>query len=705
MDFSKVTSGFDAEIVLDGKYLSYLLLLASDVGLLPTTGTFGDDPVTITIQQSSGVDRTYELHPDVPPPDITNRTDAFAVEILHGHESGADLRLTLRLHVLRASDNLDLPGISLDLFIRLGLATERDVDGPGLAAITLSSELMDVGGELVALGAQFGVPEEQIFAALAPLITRDISMDDIGSGGRIQDIALRKLEADGEAPATLLFCVNLLLRDGPQPDRFRLTRGDIAQAQNFLDPASAITLGTRPGLFAEFGDDAMYRQAKPKSGGFHYPVTDKGKEIGHYVRIDAFASSGSEGANRLHVEIEKEYTDTSLPWDPNVTAHVYVFGATDDEGVMTFDSSLSIETGVLASIVGFVLGFALAPITGGWSLLILVGVYGLQLALAIAAAIKDDQAEQKLDAALLDIAPNRFTYVRRRWDPFFATHHQIGLRPGATLVTGSGMAIYGTPVLTRAIEAARFVVIREARRDADGAATGLIYQVDGLDAALFTEPPAPAAFRRPFTQPDPVGAPQLFELTVADAAERVTHRELVAEMPYLVQKIQVIDGVIVNLLLISKREHDAVRATLVDTHRAEATVRITTDHEAEVRAAVLADFAADGIIPTPEQVEAEVAIRLGQLIDEDVAAYEAGALSDDLAAALEPLLTFELSPDQLGRLQTAKILKILDYDLVHQTADGLDRYYYRDHYDAHTEKTPAERAADNLINKSRYEAA
>jgi hypothetical protein len=699
MDQSKVVTGYDAEIAFDGEYLRYLLLLFGDVGLFPTTGTFGADPVTVTIQQAQ-VDRTY----NVPPPDITSRTDAFAVEVLHGHPSGADLRIILRLRLRRASDNAEIEGVSLDLFIRLGLSTTREVDGPGLASITLSSELVDIGGDLIAIATDEGIPKDEIFAPLVLLLSRDLSMDGIGSAGRIQDIALRKLEADGDAPAVLLFCVNLMLRDGPQPDLYRPTRGDISLARNFLASDSAITLGTRPALFGAFGDDAFYRRARPMSGGFHYPVTDKGKEIGQFVRIDAYTAPPSEGVNRLHVEIEKEYTDTSLPWDPNVTAHVWIFGAVDGEGVMTFDSDFGIESGVIASIVGFALGFALAPFTGGWSLLILVAVFGLQLGLAIASEIYDETAEKKLDTALLDIAPNRFTYVRRRWDPFFTTHHQIGLRPGATLVTVSGMAIYGTPALTRAIEADRYVLIRRAVRDADGAATGLVCQVDGLDAALFEQPAPPAAFRQSFTQPDPVGSPNLFELTVAEATDRVTRLELVAEIPYRVEKIQVVGDVVVNMLVISKRERDAARAQLVDAHRAQAAIQVAADHEAAVRAAVLDEFAANGIIPTSEQVEAAVAARLQDLVDEDVAAYEAGALADDLAAALEPLLTFELSPDQFGRLQTARILKILEFDLVHVTASGRDRYYYRDHYDASVERPPADRLADNLLSKPRYSA-
>ena len=45
----------------------------------------------------------------------------------------------------------------------------------------------------------------------------------------------------------------------------------------------------------------------------------------------------------------------------------------------------------------------------------------------------------------------------------------------------------------------------------------------------------------------------------------------------------------------------------------------------------------------------------------------------------------------------------IDGRLVHVTADGQDQYYYRDHYDRDTEKTPAEKLADNLPSKPRYE--
>ncbi|HEX2511293.1 MAG TPA: hypothetical protein VHK44_01710, partial [Xanthobacteraceae bacterium] len=88
------------------------------------------------------------------------------------------------------------------------------------------------------------------------------------------------------------------------------------------------------------------------------------------------------------------------------------------------------------------------------------------------------------------------------------------------------------------------------------------------------------------------------------------------------------------------------------------------------------------------------------IVDAAVAAYEAGSLADDLAAAIAPLLRFELSPDQFGRLQAKGILKIAKYELVEIGTE--ERYYYRDRYVREEEPTTAARLADNLHNQPRY---
>jgi hypothetical protein len=72
----------------------------------------------------------------------------------------------------------------------------------------------------------------------------------------------------------------------------------------------------------------------------------------------------------------------------------------------------------------------------------------------------------------------------------------------------------------------------------------------------------------------------------------------------------------------------------------------------------------------------------------------------DLDAELRPQLRLELSPTEFGRLQDGGLLRLADFDLIHFR--GSERSYYRDHYVASIEKTPALREADNLRHKPHY---
>ena len=127
---------------------------------------------------------------------------------------------------------------------------------------------------------------------------------------------------------------------------------------------------------------------------------------------------------------------------------------------------------------------------------------------------------------------------------------------------------------------------------------------------------------------------------------------------------------------------------------------IIAEHEPQVRAQVLADFAASGVIPTQQDLEAAVAAGLQKLIDEAVQAYIDGDLADDLEAALEPLLRLELAPTHFGKLQSDGILTIPDFDLIF--VEERSAFYYRDHYFRKIETTRAKRLADNLVRKPRY---
>jgi len=71
---------------------------------------------------------------------------------------------------------------------------------------------------VVNVAASNGVPKSELLAKLQPVINRDLSMTDLGTGGRIAVIHLKKLAADAGHEAALGLYINLILRAGPQED-------------------------------------------------------------------------------------------------------------------------------------------------------------------------------------------------------------------------------------------------------------------------------------------------------------------------------------------------------------------------------------------------------------------------------------------------------------------------------------------------------
>src|SRR5215813_13607641 len=141
MDQTLVRSGFDAEIALSERYLTYLLLVALDAGLIPATFEVdnSDGAITATLQIPPDVDRTYPLDPEAVAAEET-QGDGFTVAILFNDPSTADIRVTAKAHLTRASPFLDING-TFQLFAKLGLQKTPQANGPGLDSAGLSIEL------------------------------------------------------------------------------------------------------------------------------------------------------------------------------------------------------------------------------------------------------------------------------------------------------------------------------------------------------------------------------------------------------------------------------------------------------------------------------------------------------------------------------------------------------------------------------------
>lgn len=690
MDQSLVRSGFDAEIALGERYLQYLLLLAVDTGLIPVEFSFADTdptkaPITARLVLPNDIDRTYTLDAGAVLPE-PGGDDAGAVTILFGDPHGADLRIDAQLRLIRAPD-LDVIG-RIKLFVRLGL--QKATSGGALDSAGLQIELVHVEG-LTDVDR------------LKPFVDRTLSLDGLGTGGRVADIALRKFPADGDAPAALVLYLNLVLRSGPQSGAFLEPRGDVALGQNFLPPDQDLAFATRKDIYADMANDAFFRRAVPTGSGYSYPLKFKHRN-GTLLGVVVEPIDEVNRADRLRMRIKAEVEVDNWP-DPDITLIIDAFSGDDDEGVMTWNSaSEAHDSSILHDALLAGIAAALIPLVGpGAALAIFTG---LEIGKHVAEGLISDhyigdRVERRLDATLLDIAPNRLTLLRRRWDPFYETQHQIGLRRGETMINADGVAFTGRAVLTRATKAIAGVVIRDSEHDGDAFPTALRYRV--ADIEPFRDQlaaRAPAADRLAFLELQADVEPNLFQVGVDDAIVRIGSDRLLGTHPYLVEAIEVRANSISRLLVVSQRESDEQRDALIAEHRAAVEPGIVTANEPTERAAVLAEFATSGVIPTPEQIEAAVAARLQALVDADVEAYIDGPLAADLEARLLPLLRFELDADHFGRLQSDGVLELRDFDLVRIAAR--DAFYYRDHYVAAIETTAAKRRADNLRSKPRY---
>jgi hypothetical protein len=701
MDQTRVTSGYDVEVAMGGRYLQYLLLLAIETGRFEFEKTFtpdnGGDPVRVQVMVPSNLDRAYDVDSDAPQPPDVGTDDALAVEILPTHALGADLKITVWVQLTRGAQT----GIAdMNLYVGLGVSTTQDSDGIGLGSMTLQLELLDIDGNLVnvAAGTDPPLPKAELLARLQSVVTQDIAMNDLGSGGRIAEIYIKKLAADGEREAALGLYLNLVLRTGPQEDNVLGPRGDLTLAQNILEPGADITFASRPSIYGHFAADAYHRMARPLGSGYHHPVMKKNTKLFDVVEIEA---KPVLTANQLEVSVEGEYALNNLP-DPNFTVHIYVYEALDAEGIMSWTSGADVQASILADILLGVIALAFVPVLGPYSTLLFAALETAKYITqeAIAEWVVEEKTDKKVDTALLDVVPNRFTIIRRRWDPFFTINHQMGLRPGATLINTQGLALWGSAALARTNEPAKSVVIQEALRDAEGNATHLVYRVEGLeDSGEYLKAVAPGMHRGPFTQPRPDTEPQLFQLAVDDAVARIAAGELHGGETYEVQAIDFRDGEIATLLVISSREIKEQRNLLIDGVRATAEAAAEAQ-DPIIRSEVLDEFDDEGIIPTEEQVNEEVAARKQAIVDTAIAAYEEGSLAVQLAAVLKLLARFELSPDQFGRLQQHGLLRIAAYDLIQ--IEATERFYYRDRYIRSEEPTTAARLADNLLSQPRY---
>lgn len=702
LDQSLVRSGFDAEILLGERQLSYVLLAFVDAGLVPSELRIG--PALLGLQGPVNIDRTYEPNPDAPFDSAPDNRNPFQVEILFDHPSGADVRV----HPVLSLDGL---GVEADLFVALSLTTQADETGM-LASALLHVEVRDLDSPVLPfVQQQFGIDKATILAEVKKRVDRDIDLGGFGAFKRLQDLAVRKLEAtEGHASAFGIY-VNLRLQEGPEPLSLKASRGSVDEALNFLPEGSDAAMASRPGIYADMAKDAFERLAEIAPDGtvshpWHKNIRDPdsdviGKIKGVSVGPLRAPGGGGEPTATLRIDVHVEYEIDDF-FDPDGHLVINLTPTTNEQGILVWSIDADFHASLLLEVIGFLV---IASIFTG-----IGGLIGLGLGAAIAGgliagslvdaaghAIVDEvysgRVEKKVDAGLPDVISGRVEVGQRRWDPLYTTHHQIAMRPDGAIVNDAGVALWGRAVIDRRIVPVDHVVIRDKFPPPPAPATHLRYRVSDADEFRddFTAI-APGTDRRDIAQHDPVNEPTLFQLSIEQIESRMQEGRIVPDLAYLAQYVDLRQNQVHSILTISNRELNEQRNELIFTFEAGARPTIEAEQGEQIRQDVVAELTHDGVAPTEEEIVAEVQARIDALLAEQTSAYTgSGLFATQLEQALRPLLRLDMPPENFAAVQKRGILHLLGMEVITMRS-GLR--YYRDHPDFDPR--------DNLMSRPHY---
>lgn len=647
IDQSLVQSGFDAEVLLSGRYIQYLLLNAVETGslqtdlLIPIETDNGTTHLDIKLYLPEDYARVYEPNPMA---NLPNRISpsSFHVDILVDDPGGTDLRITMVADIHDVQSGQGMDEAVIELYTTFQLLVETDENGNQRNA-QMRIELLSVEGIIIDLAiALFGITREEIVAKMKPEFDRSIDLGLVGANQNVQSVQMQKLVGvDAQQNAVCIY-VNLKLKDGPEAESFVAERGDLLNAQNFLNDGQDIAFGMPGNLYAKLANDAFQKMAEETSEGsgvFTYPIHETPNDPESDVKGKIHGVSMYAQNGQLVIDVSGQYfVDTpiiDIVPDPEFNFLIYIKPEIKD-GLIEWKFDYDLEIGPLYKVISIflavLLGIIFGPgglIAGGILALAVIGGQEL-IAEPIALGMIEDQADGLVDASFFDAIPSRLTVETRRWDPFYKTHHQIVAQTDAVQITPLGIGFSGVAILDKEAEPISNVVIRTEQKDAEWNIEELWYRVSDFAASAndFTSI-FPATDRLAYRKVENDVETNLFALTIPNCTERIPALKLLPLIPYTAQKVQIVKNQVDHILAISNRE-----------------VRDLTNS-----------------------------------LDGDEAA---------ISAAVNSLVRFDLPPEKMAALQQAKIMFLNGFVVVNRQG----KPYYRDRADGNL--------ADNLMSLPRY---
>lgn len=705
---ARVRSGFDVEALLGERYLQMLFGTALDAGIIPSAFEFETRTVVVgMIPQES---RLYTPTQDEDGNDRSAHADAFKTEILFDHPLGANVRTRAMIGTQGGVTALDF-----SLLAKVDLEKTLDEESGTLSDVAVTIEVVDIEStQLSFILSEAELTKEELLAKVQAAVPPRIDMGGASKFKKVEDLDIRWHKGDADHPPCLGVYINVRMRSGDPDEDFLPRRGDTVQARNFLPKGEDMAMASRPGMYKDMAKHVFCSTAIELSPG-HFDhafrkslLNPDSERIGDLNSVSVgqipVQGGGSPtpliGQNGLRITIDGEVTDPTDLTNTDVTMTIDLRPRLADDGSLEWDTNFDVDVDAVfefttiwaATLLGILFGPAGALYFLGAVFLVELGV-GIGISL-----YKEGSVQEKADATLADVIPDRLTISTRRWDPFYATLHQVVTKPSQAEFNHVGFMMCGKAFVGRQLVPPDNTFIRDETRDATDVLDGLRYHIaDFEQVAKESTMLAPGTSRRSFT-PASEADPDLWALSLDEFEERLEDEEgplVLARIPYFQAYVYVREHEIDQFLCISGSEVESLQKLIRSEARLRGYNRIKNLEGDAITQEVVDDL---GPGASQDEIDAEVERRIQKKLKKVMDKYHSPSplrLARD--GSMEPLLRFDVSPEELVMLRNKKVLTVDDGQL--KTIHGREvRDYIRDvpYHGAEEEDD------DNLLSRPRY---
>jgi hypothetical protein len=659
---SRVKSGFDVEALLGERYLQMIVGTAFDAGMIPSEAEFGG--TTIQMGMIPAEFRLYEPTPDSDGILRPTHPDAFQTEILFGHPLDANVRV--RAMIGKKGGFL----VDFDLILKVDLIKTFDEAG-ALSEVGMAIHVVDLESSFMALILdEAELTEPELLLKVQQFVDRTIDMGGASKFKRVENLEIKWHEGDGDHPSALGVYVNVRMRNGDEDDQFLPARGDLNEALNFLPDGEEIAMASRPGMYKDMAKDVFSQTAiETESGGFEHAfrkalLNPESLRLGdlHSVHVGQIPplAPGQLPQNGLRILIKGDIRDPIELTTTDLTYTIDIRPRLADDGTLDWDTNFDADVDAVFEFTTIwtatLLGILFGP---GVALAFLGVVFVAELGVGIGISLyKEGSVQEKADAKLADVIPDRLTISTRRWDPFYATLHQVVTKPSQAEFNSKGFMMCGKAFIGRQLVPPVNTFIRDETRDTAGVLNGMRYEIADFEKVLEDSVLlAPGTSRRSFA-PATAAEPNLWPLSLEEFRERKDDSEgplILTRIPYFPAYVYIRGHQIDGILSISGTEIE----TLQDQIRAEARQR-GYDHIKNTEGAAITQEVIDDLPgATQEEIDAEVEKRIQKKLKRVMDKYRSPIplrLARD--GSLEPLLRFDVSPEEFVLLHNEDVILI-----------------------------------------------